>query len=290
MDNKLYNVAIYIDYENVYKTLLGQSKNLLRLGFFEKIQKWCKSKNLRIVKIIAYCNFDNKDLMESRHQTRLQEYGVNTVHTSNRGKNYADLQITIDALNDMYINENIDEFIIMSNDKDMSPLLNTIKLNKRKVTLLTVGQSYDFAMCNVPDEHITLDDILSIKMDGNLYIQRVEDDVKENLENYAKSNLEATIKKKVPFKHIEIKYYVENQDTYSSIMEYELYNMIKNLYERKSISIYRYIYGNSSFYAIMPTAYIETAINNEIISREDIVENFDIDSMVRRSYEYYANL
>ena len=33
MDNKLYNVAIYIDYENVYKTLLFQYKNLLRLGF-----------------------------------------------------------------------------------------------------------------------------------------------------------------------------------------------------------------------------------------------------------------
>lgn len=290
MDNKLYNVAIYIDYENVYKTLLRKNMNLLRLGFFEKIQKWCKGKNLRIVKIIAYCNFDNKDLMESRHQTRLQEYGVNTVHTSNRGKNYADLQITIDALNDMYINENIDEFIIMSNDKDMSPLLNTIKLNKRKVTLLTVGHSYDFAMCNVPDEHITLDDILSIKMDEELYIQRVENDVQENLENYAKSNLEAAIKKKSSFKHIEIKYYVENQDTYSSIMEYELYNMLKNLHDKKAISIYRYTYSNSMFYAIMPTPYVDKAIENKIITKEDMVDNYDFDSMIKRSYEYYANL
>lgn len=290
MDNKLYNVAIYIDYENVYKTLLNQYKNLLRLGFFEKIQKWCRSKNLRIVKIIAYCNFDNKDLMESRHQTRLQEYGVNTVHTSNRGKNYADMQITIDALNDMYMNDNIDEFIIMSNDKDMSPLLNTIKLNKRKVTLLTVGQSYDFALCNVPDEHITLDDILSIEMDGDLYIQRVEDAVQENLENYAKSNLEASIKKKVAFKHIEIKYYVENQDTYSSIMEYELYNMLKNLYIRKAITVYRYIYSNSTFYALMPTAYLDEAISNGVISRDDVVENYDFDNLINRSYDYYANI
>ena len=290
MDNKLYNVAIYIDYENVYKTLLGQYKNLLRLGFFEKIQKWCRNKSLRIVKIIAYCNFDNKDLLESRHQTRLQEYGVNTVHTSNRGKNYADLQITIDALNDMYINENIDEFIIMSNDKDMSPLLNTIKLNKRKVTLLTVGQSFDFAMCNVPDEHITLDDILSIEMDGDLYILRVENDVKENIENYAKSNLDASIKKKTAFKHIEIKYYVENQDTYSSIMEYELYNMLKNLYKKKAISIYRYTYSNTTFYAIMPTAYVHKAISNKIISKQDMIDNYDFDIIINKSYEYYANL
>lgn len=290
MDNKLYNVAIYIDYENVYKTLLSQYKNLLRLGFFEKIHKWCKEKNLRIVKIIAYCNFDNKDLMESRHQTRLQEYGVNTVHTSNRGKNYADLQITIDALNDMYINENIDEFIIMSNDKDMSPLLNTIKLNKRKVTLLTVGENFDFALCNVPDEHITLNDILNIEMDEDLYIERVEEEVQENIENYARQNLDITINKNAFFKHIEIKYYVENQDTYSSVMEYEIYNILKILYDKEAISIYRYEYRNANFYAIMPTAYMNEAINLKIINSEDIASNFDFDILIKRSYEYYANI
>lgn len=288
MENKLYNVAIYIDYENVYKTLLYQYKNLLRLGFFEKLNKWCKSKNLRIVKIIAYCNFDNRDLMESRHQTKLQEYGVSTIHTSNRGKNYADLQITIDALNDMYINNNIDEFIIMSNDKDMSPLLNTIKLNKRKVTLLTVGTNFDFALCNVPDEHITLDDILSIDMDKkDLYIQRVEEEVQENIESYARSNLDNAINSGSSFKHIEVKYYVENQDTYSSIMEYELYNILKNLYEKDIIFIYRYFYRNSEFYAIMPTAYKEEAIYNNILTPEDILDYYDFDSLIKKSYEEF---
>ena len=288
MDNKLYNVAIYIDYENVYKTLLNQRKNLLRLGFFEKIHTWCRNKGLRIVKIIAYCNFDNRDLMESRHQTRLQEYGVYTVHTSNRGKNYADIQITIDALNDMYINNNIDEFIIMSNDKDMSPLLNTIKLNKRKVTLLTVGYNFDFALCNVPDEHITLNDILNIEPDDELYINHVEYDIQDNIEKYAKSNLDCTIKTKAQFKHIEIKYYVENQINYSSIMEYELYNILKNLYNKNIIFMYRYTYRNSKFYAIMPIKYKKEALNNKIIKQEDIVDSYDFDKIINNSYAEYC--
>ena len=262
--------------------------NLLRLGFFEKIHTWCRDKGLRIVKIIAYCNFDNKDLMESRHQTRLQEYGINTVHTSNRGKNYADLQITIDALNDMYINDNIDEFIIMSNDKDMSPLLNTIKLNKRKVTLLTVGNNFDFALCNVPDEHITLNDILKIQPASDLYINRVEDDIQDNIEKYAKSNLDDTVKSKSIFKHIEIKYYVENQINYSSIMEYELYNILKNLYNKNIIFMYQYIYRNSKFDAIMPTKFKAEAINNNIITSNDIIRYYDFDSLINKSYEEYC--
>lgn len=288
MEDRLYNVAIYIDYENVYKTLLFRHTNLLRLGFFEKMHKWCKEKKLRIVKIIAYCNFDNKDLHDSRHQTRLQEYGVNTVHTSNRGKNYADLQITIDALNDMYINDNIDEFIIMSNDKDMSPLLNTIKLNKRKAILLTVGTNYDFALCNVPDEHIILDDILKIELDGNLYINHLEQEIEENLEKYARSNLDYAIKSKSVFKHIEINYYVENQVTYSSIMEYELYNILKQLYEEKNILIYQYVYRSAYYYAILPSIYKEEAIDQEFVTEYDIAHDFDFNCLIDRSYNSYC--
>jgi Protein of unknown function DUF88. len=288
MDNQLYNVAIYIDYENVYKTLLYQYKNLLRLGFFEKLNKWCKSKNLRIVKIIAYCNFDNRDLMESRHQTKLQEYGISTIHTSNRGKNYADLQIAIDALNDMYMNDNIDEFIIMSNDKDMSPLLNTIKLNKRKVTLLTVGDNYDFALCNVPDEHIALNDILSIEMDENeFYIRRAEEEIQENIESYAKSNLDSAINGYSSFKHIEVKYYVTNQDTFRSIMEYEIYNILRILYYKNIIFIYRYTYRDIEYYAMMPTIYKDVALSHNILTPDDIVDDFDFDSLIKKSYEEF---
>ena len=132
--NKFYNVALFIDYENVCKILIKQNTNVIRLGFFEKIRTWCRLHGRRIVKIAVYCNFDIKDLYESHHQSLLQSYGVETIHTSNQGKNYADLKIAIDVLNSMYTNDNIDEFILMSNDKDMTPLLNTLRLNKRKAS------------------------------------------------------------------------------------------------------------------------------------------------------------
>lgn len=90
------NVAVFIDYENVYKALLERHTNVLRLAFFEKLRKWCSEHQRRVAKIAVYCNFDNIDLHESYHQSILQSYGVETVHTSNQGKNYADLKITID--------------------------------------------------------------------------------------------------------------------------------------------------------------------------------------------------
>ena len=71
-----YNAAIYIDYENVYKTLSKKFRNPIREGFFDKIRNWAKEKEIRVVKTVVYCNYDIKELYESHHQSLLQSYGV----------------------------------------------------------------------------------------------------------------------------------------------------------------------------------------------------------------------
>ena len=51
--NKPINVAVFIDYENVYKELLQQKTNVLRLAFFEKLRKWCSENNRRVVRMVV---------------------------------------------------------------------------------------------------------------------------------------------------------------------------------------------------------------------------------------------
>ncbi len=276
MDNVLNNVAIYIDYENVYKTLAVQHKNLLREGFFEKIQSWCKDKKMRIVKIVAYCNFDNTDLHESYHQTMLQEYGVLTVHTSNRGKNYADMQISIDAINDMYLNQNIDQFIIMSNDKDMSPLLNTIKSNKRKAILLTVGDSYDYALCNVPDEHISIEEIWKEKI-SELYIERVHQKIIENIEEYY-------INQVTIHKQLELEYCITNQMTYRHIMKYELLNIFRILQSSNLLFIYEYEFRQKIYYGVTTFSMLDKLVIAKLINKEKII-HYDFENRISELYD-----
>ena len=61
------NVAVFIDYENVYKALLEEKTNVLRLAFFEKLRKWCSEHQRRVVRIVVYCNFDNILYYSSRN-------------------------------------------------------------------------------------------------------------------------------------------------------------------------------------------------------------------------------
>lgn len=174
------NTIIYIDYENIHQTLLHENRNLFRIGFFEKLKKWCDKNNLRILDIIAYCNFDLKDLYESHHQTKLQEYGINTIHTSNKGKNFADLKITTDLLEVMYNNNNVEGFILISNDKDMTPLISQVKKYKEFIYLITAGSNFDSSLPNFPDKHIHIDEIEKIDVDS-LIIDKIDNDILESL-------------------------------------------------------------------------------------------------------------
>lgn len=285
-----HNVAIFIDYENVHKTLLDKYTNAIREGFFENLKIWCRNHSRRIVKIVVYCNFDNKDLYESHHQSFLQSYGVETVHTSNQGKNFADLKLAIDVLNSMYTNNNIDEFIIMSNDKDMTPLLNTVRANKRKASILTTGDLYNSVLCEFADEQIKFEDVICSIDNNQLIINGIEKKFLSDIKKYvdgAISSYEENGKQDYK-KHYNVDYFSEQQSSYYNVMRYEILNIMSLLYQNGDILFYNHFYKGSNSLAILPTKNREYFISNNIIKEKDIcADDSLVKSMVKESYDSF---
>ena len=287
MENKdLYNVALFIDYENVYRNLLEENRNIIREGFFEKIREWCSTHQRRLVKIAVYCNYDNEDLHESYHQSLLQSYGVETIHTSNQGKNFADLQITIDVLNAMYLNSNIDEFMIMSNDKDMTPLLNNIRYNKRKVSVITVGEKYNNAICSFSDEQIKYEDVIQTDVEHS-YIDSLEEKIRKNLDYFFNRSKSGYTPSNSPnFNHIQRSYFCENQSKQCCLMLYEVYNCLKNIAKNKDILFYNYSYKGKVCVGICPSLEKEFLIKFCGVKEEDFLD-MDLEEMVSCIYSRY---
>lgn len=280
---ELYNVALFIDYENVYKNLLKTNSNPIRDGFFEKIRKWCKDRNRRLVKISVYCNYDIEELHESFHQSLLQTYGVESIHTSNQGKNYADLQITIDVLNAMHINDNIDEFIIMSNDKDMTPLLNSIRYNKKKVSIITTGDDYNQTICSFADEQISYEEIIKENID-KLIIKSIEDKIYSNLNSFAGKRYDE-IKK--TYLGILMDYYVKGLFRTVNLMEYEIYNCLKSLYEENKIFVHEYTYRGNTCLGVITDEMKDILITEGVILETDIKE-YDFEAKISELYKKYC--
>lgn len=287
---QLTNAAVFIDYENVHKTLLESNRNAIRDGFFDKIRAWFKEHDRRVVKIAVYCNFDNEDLYESHHQTLLQSYGVETVHTSNQGKNFADLQLTIDVMNAMYLNDNIDEFIIMSNDKDMTPLLNNVRYNKRKAVVITTGDMYNKALCSFADEQITYEMIMSQKV-SECVIDGLRDKIYDNLSRYFENMIRKYCDMRnnglpAEFKHIGLDHFCDTQVKYCTLMVYEVYRCISELKLSNKILFYTYNYRGIPYIAVMPSDKKEILVNESIINESDIRE-YDIEEKTVQVYDRY---
>lgn len=281
MGRELYNVALFIDYENVYKNLLEEKRNAIRDGFFEKVREWYKKRNRRLVKIAVYCNFDNDDMHDSYPQSLLQSYGVETIHTSNQGKNFADLQITIDVLTAMHMNSNIDEFIIMSNDKDMTPLLTNLRYNKRKVSVITVGDSYNNAICSFADEQISYYDIIEEPVQS-LFIESIEARIMKNLAFQFEKN------KAREFNHLNLEFSCIIQMKQCNLMLYEVYNCIRRLYEKGEILLYSYAYKNKVCTGICPTKEKDFLKRNTEVYEQNFL-HLDMMQVVTDVYGRYIN-
>lgn len=283
------NVAVFIDYENVYRALLERRENVLRLGFFERLRQWCTNNNRRVVRVVVYCNFDILDLHETHHQSALQNYGVETVHTSNQGKNYADLKLTIDVLTSMYSNDNIDEFFIMSNDKDMTPLLNTIRENKRNVTVITTGDAYNSAILQFADAHLTFEGICQEDVnDKNLVIEAIAQNYWERFLNHVAKQLENSLDDPTAYNHSGLDYVLRTQSKYHKIMKYELATIIRDLLDAGRIFFYSYIYREQEIAAFAPVECMETLLERGIIRPGDIFNSFDLDTKIMDLYDEAA--
>lgn len=298
------NIIIYIDYENIHKTMLFENKNLLGIGFFEKLRKWCNDNNLRIIDIIAYCNFDLNDLYESHHQTKLQEYGVETIHTSNKGKNFADLKITADLLEAMHTNNNIDGFIIVSNDKDMTPVIKAIKKYKEFIYLITAGSNFDESILNFPDKTLHISEIENVEFESRLEIEKIYDEIYNSLNDYLKSKFQEYLRNRSQQKgdngntksyiiDYGLEYYISSSFPYFNIMKYEFANIIKQLANNKKLFMYEYEYynykskTNETSIAVVTEDLKQEYIDNEVMKEEAIKDNYCFEQLIEKIYKEY---
>ena len=133
---KKLKTIVYIDYDNVLERFSALGVTINQLDFFEKLKAKFDEEGLFICDIIAYANFEKAELFNVAHQTQLRHKGVLTKHCSSDGKNSGDLEMTVDVLVDLFKNNTIEAFVIVSNDRDFIPLIKAIK-KENKLAILS---------------------------------------------------------------------------------------------------------------------------------------------------------
>lgn len=262
------NVLVFIDYENIHNILRKYYTNVQEKKFFEVLRDLLKKMNFNVLDITAYCNFDLEDMLNSRHQTWLLQHNINVKHTSNRGKNFADLQIAVDVLEQVYENTIVDGYVIISSDKDMIPLIKAIRRRNKYAYLIATVKDCDFGVTVFPNDHYFLEKLLDIVDDsGNEITPELkvpEDEVYKNLLDYANKQL-------AQYKHIESEYFVSECSSRLNIFEYEVVKILRSLNLQGKVFSYTYTFNTKTYLGLTAGIHkisYQTRYSSAIIEKE----------------------
>lgn len=152
---------VYVDYENILELLKIYGKDPLEIDFFRVIQSRLTATGVKIIDFLVYGNFEKKTASGSQ-QTFLRALGLQTRHASNNGKNSGDLELTVDALKDLYKNPNIDIFVIISSDRDIIPLLKAIKYENKLSYVYSTQNGFNQIVAKYADFHEYIETIFQL--------------------------------------------------------------------------------------------------------------------------------
>jgi uncharacterized LabA/DUF88 family protein len=160
-DNTL---AVFVDFENLalgFKEKNSSArKNAKRSpGTFDikRVLERLVEKGKIIVKI-AYADWTSFP----EHRTEMHESGIQLMEIPQRrvsGKNFADMQLCVDAMDMCYAKEHVNTFVIISGDSDFTPLVSKLKENGKTVIGLGMRESTSDLLASACDEFIYYEDL-----------------------------------------------------------------------------------------------------------------------------------
>lgn len=168
MNEEAHSLAVLIDFENL---AIGMERPSGKNGG----GKGAKAKaadatfDIRLVlerlvekgKVIvkrAYADWGRFD----KYREAMHDAGVQMMEIPERGKtgkNHADIQLCVDAMDLCYSKEHIDTFVIVSGDSDFTPLVSKLKENGKAVIGLGIKDSTSDLLAASCDEFIYYEDI-----------------------------------------------------------------------------------------------------------------------------------
>ncbi len=184
------NVAVFIDYENVYWSMKNNYMLVPQAGRLVDLVKQEAGKEGQVVMALAYADFDQAEFKGL--QTELQRKSVEPRHVFSKSvtesirKNAADIELSLDALELMYTRDDIDTYILVCGDRDLIQLIRKLHTRNKRVVVFGVSRTTSNDLVMFADSFTQIEGLLGIapvkaaptqtgtRTDMSMLIQRLE--------------------------------------------------------------------------------------------------------------------
>lgn len=177
---------VFVDLDNIYRGMLENygvqptDKNQDGNDLFDIIKKNENDNGNQIEEIFTYADF--KYIGDTRYKTSLEERGIQTidVYSSNSHitrKNASDIQLSIEAVDCACSYDDVKNYVIVSSDSDMIPIVNYLKLKRhKKVALYVLAKQTNIEILkSIPNNGFyKIEDVLNLKQPNSLIEEDIE--------------------------------------------------------------------------------------------------------------------
>jgi len=156
-----HSLAVFIDFENLAlgmeRDRSGRPKKRSEVFDMNRVLERLVEKGRIMVKV-AYADWGRfSEYRESMHDAGIQMREI--PERGKTGKNHADIQLCVDAMDMCWSKEHIDTFVVVSGDSDFTPLVSKLKENGKNVIGLGMKESTSDLLASSCDEFIYYEDI-----------------------------------------------------------------------------------------------------------------------------------
>jgi hypothetical protein len=191
-DDELGDTAVFFDFENIVLGVKGKFRPA------RVVEHLSSRGNVHIRR--AYADWGRY----SRFQSDLLELGVEMVFLPSYGlgdKNRTDTAVAVDAMETMFLRENIETFVIVSGDSDFGVLARKLRGYGKRVIGISAKSSASKVLAAVCHEFIFYESLTGEALqgytlkDGEALIRRVLPDLMENRDDFQPSLLKDRMRK-----------------------------------------------------------------------------------------------
>lgn len=166
MAEEAHSLAVFIDFENL---ALGFERDRPSGGGRPRGSKTDEMLDITAIlerlvekgKVIVKRSYADWGRFE-KYRVPMHDAGIQMMEIPERGKtgkNHADIQLCVDAMDLCYSKEHVDTFVIVSGDSDFTPLVSKLKENGKAVIGLGMRESTSDLLASSCDEFIYYEDL-----------------------------------------------------------------------------------------------------------------------------------
>lgn len=153
-------VAVFIDWENVEKTVKQDLGSVLDFQEFVNVIKTNAEQYGRLSGIFAYGDFDKKDT--EGYVTRLVNLGIEPKHVVTKTaheylKGSTDIELSLDILETMYAYPHITDFLFVGGDGDLRHVIKRLRMNGKMLHLMGFEHNTNQFLIELVNDFVALD-------------------------------------------------------------------------------------------------------------------------------------